>query len=147
MTRVQAGLGHRAVVTPVPAGGRWLVEREELAPWGEAVAPSLPRELPWPGSLPDPLPSEVFREARPASVTATDGEAIAVDGRGFVTAMPVTLDGRKLVSWAGPWPVIERTWDPARSRSAYRFQLVDDRGTAWLAVLEGGVWHLEGRYA
>jgi protein ImuB len=147
MTRVQAGLGHRGVMTAVPSGGRWLVEREELAPWGEAVPPSSPRELPWPGSLPDPLPSEVFREPRPVHVAGADGKTVSVDDRGFLTAAPATVDGCGVVSWAGPWPVVERTWDPSRMRRAHRFQLVDDRGSAWLAVLEGTAWVLEGRYA
>ena len=147
MTRVQAALGHRGVMTPVRSGGRWLVEREELAPWGEAVSAPLPRDLPWPGSLPDPLPSEVFREPRPVSVTGVKGEAVSVDDRGFLSASPAVLDGRRVVSWAGPWPIVERTWDPSRERRAHRFQLVDDHGSAWLAVWERGVWHLEGRYA
>ncbi|GGF29714.1 hypothetical protein GCM10010922_00850 [Microbacterium sorbitolivorans] len=147
MTRVQAGLGHRGVLTPVPSGGRWLAEREELAPWGEAVSASLPRELPWPGSLPDPLPSEVFREPRPVAVSGEGSAEVSVDERGFLSTPPASIDGRAVVSWAGPWPVVERTWDPARERRAHRFQLVDDRGSAWLAVLEGDAWLLEGRYA
>lgn len=147
MTRVQAALGHRGVVTPVASGGRWLAEREEFAPWGEKVSASSPRELPWPGSMPDPLPSEVFREPRPVTVAGAGGEAVSVTDRGFVTAQPAVLEGRGVISWAGPWPVVERTWDPTRARRAHRFQLVDDRGAAWLAVLEGGAWHLEGRYA
>ena len=147
MTRVQAALGHRGVMTPLASGGRWLVEREELAPWGEKASPSLPRELPWPGTMPDPLPSEVFREPRPVSVTGAAGEPVGVDDRGLLTVPPAVFEGRGVISWAGPWPVVERTWDPARMRRAHRFQLVDDRGSAWLAVLEGGAWHVEGRYA
>ncbi|NHI17012.1 DNA polymerase Y family protein [Microbacterium excoecariae] len=147
MTRVQSALGHRAVLTPSPGGGRFLAEREVRVPWGDGSGPAARRDLPWPGSLPAPLPTEVFREARPAQVCAASGEPVGVDGRGFVTADPATLDRRAVSSWSGPWPIVERTWDPARARSAHRFQLALEDGSAWLAVLEDGAWWLEGRYA
>ena len=35
LSRVQAMLGHRGVVTPVIGGGRWLAERQVLVPWGD----------------------------------------------------------------------------------------------------------------
>lgn len=147
MTRVQAALGHRAVLTPVLGGGRTPAERETLRPWGDASPPPRPRDRPWPGSLPRPLPTEIFRDLRPASVLSADGSPVSVDDRGFVSADPARLDGRAIVAWAGPWPLIERTWDPARSRTAHRFQFVDDAGSAWLAVLEAGAWRLEGKYS
>ncbi|MGO3554576.1 MAG: DNA polymerase Y family protein [Microbacterium gubbeenense] len=147
MTRVQAVLGHRAVLTPSLGGGRWSAEREGLAPWGDVAPPEHPRDRPWPGSLPVPLPSEVFRDPHPARVLGGGGEMISVDERGFVTDPPATIDGLAVTAWAGPWPVIERTWDPRRARRAHRFQLVDARGTAWLAVFENDVWWLEGRYS
>ncbi|WP_231916007.1 DNA polymerase Y family protein [Microbacterium karelineae] len=147
MTRVQSALGHRGVLTPAIGGGRWLAEREALRPWGDAAAPARRRDLPWPGSLPPPLPTEVFHEPRPVRVTGAGGAPVAVDERGLLTAPPAAVDGRRIARWAGPWPVVERTWDPARARSAHRFQLVDDEGSAWLAVLEHGAWWLEGRYA
>lgn len=147
MSRVQAMLGHRGVVTPLLAGGRWLSERERRVPWGDAERPTHPRGLPWPGSLPSPLPSEVFRTLRPATVAAADGSPVAVDERGGMTAAPAVLDGRRITAWAGPWPVIERQWDPDRARRAHRFQMVDADQTAWLLVLEDGRWWIEGRYS
>jgi protein ImuB len=147
MSRVQAMLGHRGVVTPLLAGGRWLSERERRVPWGDAERPARPRDLPWPGSLPSPLPSEVFRTRRPASVAAADGSPVLVDERGGMTAAPGVLDGRRIAAWAGPWPVIERQWDPARARRAHRFQMVDADQTAWLLVLEEDRWWIEGRYS
>jgi len=146
MTRMQATLGHLGVLVPAIGGGRWQAEREVQVPWGEAAAPSARRDQPWPGSLPAPLPSEIFRQRRPARVEGAGGEAVAVDERGLLTAPPAVFDGRRVVSWAGPWPVIERSWDAARSRRAHRFQLVDDDGAAWLVVREGEDWWIEGRY-
>lgn len=146
MTRMQASLGHLGVLVPAIGGGRWLAEREVHVPWGEAAAPSARRDQPWPGALPSPLPSEIFREPRPARVHGASGGAVTIDERGLLTDAPAVLDGRRIVSWAGPWPVIERTWDAARARRAHRFQLVDDRGAAWLAVREGERWWIEGRY-
>jgi protein ImuB len=49
-------------------------------------------------------------------------------------------------SWAGPWPVTERWWDPEHARSLHRFQLVDEEGNAWLLALEDHRWWAEGRY-
>jgi protein ImuB len=64
------------------------------------------------------------------AVLDDDGDMIAVDARGEPTAMPtvIELGGRRrgIRTWAGPWPVIEREWDPARARRAHRFQMVDD---------------------
>ncbi len=160
LSRVQAMIGHRGVVTPAVGGGRWLLERQVLVPWGdvaEGTASGGRRSAavgaagrPWPGSLPDPLPSTVFAAPLPVAVVDEEGDMVAVDGRGEPTAMPVRIvvDGRSLPieSWAGPWPVVERGWDPGRARHAHRFQMVDAAQSAWLLVCEAGVWHAEGRY-
>lgn len=147
MTRLQAVLGHRGVLSPAVGGGRSAAEREVLLPWGDGASPEQSRDRPWPGSPPAPLPAEVFRRPRPAAVRGAGGAAVGVDARGMVAGEPAELDGRRVVSWAGPWPVIERTWDAARARRAHRFQLVDEAGGAWLVVHEGSGWWLEGRYA
>lgn len=147
MTRVQSVLGHTGVLIPVLGGGRTLAEREALIPWGDAAAPEHARDRPWPGAPPRPLPSEIFRDLPAARVTGPDGERVDVDERGFLTARPAAIDGRAITLWAGPWPLVERTWDPARARRAHRFQLVDESGSAWLALLEDGAWRLEGRYS
>lgn len=149
LSRVQAMLGHRGVLTPAIGGGRWLQERQVLVPWGDRVVTS-ERARPWPGSVPDPLPATVFPEPVPIAVVDGDGDMVAVDGRGELTAAPASLvagtAARRVQSWAGPWPVIERTWDAERARHAHRFQMVDMHETAWLLVCEAGVWHAEGRY-
>jgi protein ImuB len=83
-------------------------------------------------------------------VTADGGERVGVDGRGRITAPPAVLteSGRRrgIEAWAGPWPVVERGWDAARSRRAHRFQVVDGDHTAWLLVCEDGGWVAEARY-
>jgi protein ImuB len=156
LSRVQAMLGHRGVLTPGDrGGGRWLVERQVLVPWGDRHAKgpdglAAQRARPWPGSLPDPLPATVFAEPIPVDVRALGGEIIDVDERGSVSAVPATFieSGRRraIDAWAGPWPVVERSWDAARSRRAHRFQVVDADGGAWLLVCEGDSWTAEATY-
>ncbi|ALJ19671.1 DNA polymerase Y family protein [Microbacterium sp. No. 7] len=150
LSRVQAMLGHRGVLTPVIGGGRWMAERQVLVPWGDRPAAVADRSQPWPGSLPDPLPATVFPQPLPAAVVDADGDMVAVDARGEPTSAPVVLveggTARRIERWAGPWPIVERTWDSARARRAHRFQIVDERQEAWLLVCEDAVWHAEGRY-
>jgi protein ImuB len=150
LSRVQAMLGHRGVLTPQVGGGRWLSERQVLVPWGDRAVVAAARAQPWPGALPDPLPATVFAEPPTVEVLSLGGFAVEVDGRGALPVAPgVLVEGgrrREIVAWAGPWPVIERGWDLARSRRAHRFQVVDADGEAWLLVCERGVWTAEGRY-
>ena len=162
LSRVQAMLGHRGVLTPAIGGGRWLAERQVLVPWGDrderdrqnggrdAGGLAAQRARPWPGSLPDPLPTTVFADPVPVDVRALGGELVDVDERGNVSAVPALFieSGRRraIEAWAGPWPVVERGWDAARSRRAHRFQVVDADGSAWLLVCEGDVWTAEAAY-
>lgn len=150
MSRVQAMLGHRGVLTPAIGGGRWLAERQVLVPWGDRTVLDRSRSLPWPGSLPAPHPATVFPEPRPIEVAGTDGRRATIDDRGALRVPPAVLiedDARReITAWAGPWPVVERGWDLVRSRRAYRFQLVDAEQVAWLAICEEDGWHLEARY-
>ncbi|GAA1659388.1 DNA polymerase Y family protein [Microbacterium flavum] len=164
LSRVQAMLGHQGVLTPGVGGGRWLAERQQLVPWGDAAARGAPA-APWPGSLAGPLPPTVFAEALPVAVLDADGDMVAVDGRGELTAEPVWITlasppsspssssssggaarRRAIRRWAGPWPLLERGWDPVRARRAHRFQIVDAEQAAWLLVCEEGIWHAEGVY-
>lgn len=146
MSRVQAMLGHRGVLTPSIGGGRWLAERQVLVPWGDRVVLAKERGRPWPGSLTAPLPGTVFRGSRSVEVTDAGGTRIAIDERGALSAPPARIGGRAIMAWAGPWPVSERGWDAARARRAHRFQVVDADQTAWLVVHESGAWSIEGRY-
>jgi len=150
LSRVQAMLGHRGVLTPAIGGGRWLAERQVLVPWGDRAVLAKERSRPWPGSLPDPLPGTVFPEPLPVQVTAAGGVPVDVDARGRVTAPPAVFaeGGRRtaIEGWAGPWPIIERGWDAARARRAHRVQIVDADSMAWLLVCEDGAWTAEARY-
>ena len=151
LSRVQAMLGHRGVLVPAMGGGRFLLERQLLVPWGDRPPASVAQhDRPWPGSMPDPLPATVFAEPVPIEVTDSAGERVRVDSRGVLSGPPALLTGRGIhtavTAWAGPWPIRERLWDPARRREAHRFQLVDHSQMAWLTVFEDDTWHAEGRY-
>ena len=149
--RVQAMLGHGAVTRPVLAGGRGPAEQVLLVPFGDAAAPHRPADRPWPGKIPAPAPATVHPVPRPAQVTDAAGTAVSVTGRAQLSAPPARLAAEAgpslaIVSWAGPWPVTERWWDPEHARRQARFQFVTDDGTAWLAVLRDGRWLVEASY-
>ena len=146
VSRVQALLGHRGVVTPQVTGGRRLSERQLFQPWGDKSSHERNATLPWPGSLPTPHPSEVFASPLPARVAGADGAPPTVDERGMLSAPPARIEDTAVVSWAGPWPLRERAWDAGRARTAHRFQIVDESQRAWLALWEHGSWWIEGRY-
>jgi protein ImuB len=166
--RVQAMLGHDAVMRPVPAGGRSPDEQVTLVPYGdggrmlpaggpgragEPGGPDGPDRAgrPWPGRIPPPSPATVYPSPLPARVADGSGAAVAVSGRGLVSAPPARMsaDGAPwlaVTAWAGPWPVTERWWHPGAARRRARFQLVTEDGTAWLAAVQEGSWLIEARY-
>ncbi len=158
LARVQALLGTEAVTVPERRGGRGPAERLVLVPV-TTVDLTAPRPTaqpdgaaePWPGRVPPPAPAVVPPDPPAADLLAADGASVGVTGRGAVTAPPaeVAVDGagsRKVVAWAGPWPVDERWWDPAAHRRRARVQVLDDTGTARLLVIEDGRWRLEATY-
>lgn len=149
--RVQAMLGHGAVTRPVLAGGRSPAEQVMLVPFGDARTPPLPAGRPWPGRIPVPAPATVYPVALPARIIDDCGATVTVTGRAQISAYPAWLSaggGQSLAvtSWAGPWPVTERWWDPASARRQARFQLVTEDGSAWLAVVQDGRWLIEASY-
>ncbi|MDQ0736685.1 DNA polymerase Y family protein [Arthrobacter agilis] len=158
LARVQSMLGHGAVLTAIIAGGRLLADRRVYIPWGDAPAgqqsakvPVKDRDQPWPGRLPGPAPATVFAEPVPAVVVDAHGNPVDVDPRGLLSADPAFFSAgpddvrRPVHSWAGPWPINERWWDP-KGRVLNRFQLVDHSGSAWLLLLEDHAWWLEAGY-
>ncbi|MDQ0575373.1 DNA polymerase Y family protein [Agromyces albus] len=150
LTRVQSMLGHESVVTATIGGGRMLTDRQVLVPWGDR-APERPSDAPWPGSLPALAPASVFRERLPIALQGAGGVTVAIDGRGAITTTPEVFavhGGRPapVRAWAGPWPVVERWWDPERAKRVHRFQIVDDDGCAWLLVRDDEGWWAEARY-
>jgi protein ImuB len=164
--RVQAMLGHGAVTRPVLAGGRSPAEQVTLVPFGDAADPRYPGGQPWPGRLPAPAPATICPVPMPVSVTDDSGVAVTVTGRAVVSAFPARLSAARLpadqfsadqpsadgepwlaiTSWAGPWPVDERWWQPASASRKARFQLVTGDGSAWLATVQNGRWLIEAGY-
>lgn len=153
LARVQSMIGHEAVLTPVRSGGRELAERVTFVPWGDRAGPTRPTEPPWPGRLGSPSPATVLAEPVPAVVLAADGEPVRIDDRDTLSAAPasVGLADRSgamvpVLGWAGPWPVLDRWWDPATARQHARFQLACADGRAWLLSLQDGRWWMAGSY-
>ena len=150
LSRVQSMLGHGAVLLPSVGGGRMLKDRQQLVAWGDRPIAARSAEEPWPGQLPAPLPGTVFSDRHPVFVFGEAGADVSVDARGVLSTAPIQFgSGSKqfaITAWAGPWPIDERWWSAEHAKKAWRFQLVDDTGCAWLLVLEGGSWWAEARY-
>ena len=149
--RVQAMLGHEAVLRPVIGGGRDCASQVTPVPFGEKTEPRLAADRPWPGRVIGPAPGVVYPVAHEAEVTDDDGEIVTVSGRCDLSAAPARLavpgePPRRVTGWAGPWPLSERWWDPAAARRRARFQLATDDGRAWLAVVQDGRWLIEAGY-
>ena len=149
--RVQAMLGHEAVLRPVPGGGRNVSEQVSPVPFGEKREPRLAAAAPWPGRIMGAAPGLVYPAAREAEVTDDDGRLVTVTGRCVLSAPPARLavehePPRRVTAWAGPWPLSERWWDPVAARRRARFQLATDDGRAWLAVVQDGRWLIEAGY-
>ena len=149
--RVQAMLGHEAVLRPVLGGGRDFASQVTPTPFGEKREPRLAADQPWPGRVIGPAPGAVYPAAREAEVTDDAGEIVTITGRCAVSAAPARLavpgePPRRVTGWAGPWPLSERWWDPAAARRQARFQLATDDGRAWLAVVQDGRWLIEAGY-
>ncbi len=146
--RVQALLGHQAVLRPVVDGGRNVSDQVTLVPFGEKTEPRLDPGAPWPGRVMGPAPAVVYPFAREADVTDEAGAAVTVSGRCVTSAAPAWLavEGEpplRVTGWAGPWPLSERWWDPAAARRRARFQLLTGDGRAWLAAVQDGRWLIE----
>jgi protein ImuB len=156
LARVQTMLGLGSVVVPVVEGGRTPLDRTQLVPWGEDRLATREPSQPWPGRLPSPAPSVLIDPPSPVQVLDDSGHPVVVTERGAVVRPPARLGiGNdapvEVTSWAGPWPVDERWWDPASSARVARLQLVDVRGRAYLVA--GAMtreanpqWALEGVY-
>ncbi|MPZ66567.1 MAG: DNA polymerase Y family protein [Pseudonocardiaceae bacterium] len=161
LVRVQGMLGSEAVLTGVPGGGRGPADRVRLVPWGDESAPARVVDAPWPGRLPAPSPSRVPARSPAAEVLDDTGRVVGVSGRGVLSGVPhrVAVAGRpprRVLSWAGPWLVDERWWEPGGGLRCARLQLVldgepgEDSGSGQsLAVLLAriaGRWQVEGLY-
>ncbi|HEX6468553.1 MAG TPA: DNA polymerase Y family protein [Streptosporangiaceae bacterium] len=148
--RVQALLGHDAIVRPVLAGGRGPGDQVVRVPVGD-LPPAGGGGGPWPGRRPAPAPATVPARPLPAETTDAAGAPVRVSARCAVSAPPagVAVAGgppRRVIAWTGPWPAAERWWDPDQARRLARFQVVTDDGRAYLLAIEGGRWRVEGIY-
>jgi protein ImuB len=160
VTRLVGLVGDDAVLVPAWRGGRLPGDRYAWVPasttdladpddTAERIRPRL--DEPWPGALPAPSPSVVLPAARPAELLDAAGQPVRVSGRGELSAAPATLrvgDGPAAAvrSWAGPWPLEERWWDPHRSRRVARFQIVTSDGGAHLVLAEHRRWWIAAAY-
>jgi protein ImuB len=149
--RVQALLGHEAVLRPVLGGGRNVAEQVTQRPFWDKEEPRFPDDRPWPGQIPGVAPACVFPEAREALVIDDAGQIVTVSGRCVVSGIPATLivstdPPREITGWAGPWPLAERWWDADAASRRARFQLVTGDGRAWLAAVRDGRWQVEAGY-
>jgi len=148
LSRVQGLVGAHGVVTGTSRRGRLPSDTQVLTAWGDYE--SQEASGPLPGSLPSPLPATIFSTPREVSVLGQDGDEVSVSARAELSSSPAWLVSGarrvKVTSWAGPWPVWERWWDPARSRFVHRLQVVDDQGMGWLVSLCNQAWSLEARY-
>jgi len=164
VTRLAGMVGDAGVLVPAWQGGRLPSDRYRWVPasttdlsdpddTAERLRPTAVSERagPWPGSLPAPSPTVVLPELAPAELTDADGYAVQVGGRGDLSAAPATLavaDGapRPVTAWAGPWPVEEWWWDPARHRRMARLQVITADGAAHLVLAEHHRWWITGHY-
>jgi len=150
LDRLAGMLGHEAVFTGALVGGRGPADRVALVAWGD-TPPDDGAAGPWPGRHPHPAPALVHRPARPAEVWDCDGQAVAVNARGRLSATPARLcvEGgprSEIVAWVGPWLYDERWWDPRDGRRRARFQLAADDTTAYLCFVERNQWWVEAIY-
>lgn len=148
VSRMKGLLGHEAVVTAVPTGGRGPAEQVSFVPFGDPSPAVTPR--PWPGHLPPPSPSVVYEDPPSVDFTDSGGRPLSVSGRGRLSGRPgrlVTSSGARAVAgWAGPFPFDERWWDPSSHRRRARMQVLLEDGSAHLLALERGTWRMEASY-
>ena len=69
------------------------------------------------------------------------GERVTGGDRGAAAA------ARPLRSWAGPWLIDQRWWEPLRHRRLAQFQVVTDDGDAYLVAAERQRWWILAAYA
>jgi protein ImuB len=148
MHRVQGLLGPESVLVGVPSGGRDPQHLVTPVPFGDERVPARPAG-PWPGALPAPFPALSVPD-QPARLFDRDGADVGVGARLAMTGIPSVLEvadrRAEVVSWWGPWPVVERWWDPDTGRRGIRLQVQLKDATALLLFLTGGHWFVVGRF-
>ncbi|MBM7477562.1 DNA polymerase Y family protein [Oerskovia jenensis] len=151
--RVQGLLGGDGVLSVVTQGGRDVHDQVHLAPWGDAAPAPRRADLPWPGRLPEPAPALVLDVPEDVAVLDDAGAPVRVDARLAMSAPPATVrwlapragTSRRVLGWAGPWPLAERWWSETPRRRAYLQVLLDDGRGVLLASAQGR-WTVEAVY-
>lgn len=159
VARLDGLLGSEKVMVVAWHGGRRPDQRAALVPAVTADLTSRSsgeseqagERAPWPGLLPAPSPTVVYPPGQQPQVEVLDvhDRPLRVGGRAVpVKPAVVAVDGRRrdVVGWAGPWPLVERWWDPDRGCRQARFQVLLDDQRAYLLVAEAGTWRLAGIY-
>ncbi|MCB0990784.1 MAG: DNA polymerase Y family protein [Acidimicrobiales bacterium] len=157
LARVQGILGPDSVAVPEKRGGRGLAEAigQVALPFVDITDPDRSLEAPaasapWPGRLPAPNPT--LLGGKPIAEVLDDlGHPVEVSGRGDLSGPPTVVvwsDGSRSAvdSWAGPWPIDERWWEPRSHRRAARFQFVLSDGSAHIVSLSQRSWVHDGTY-
>jgi protein ImuB len=150
--RLEGLLGQGMVMQAQLVGGRGPLERVEYLSFGRTTS-SKTRGLtpPWPGQLPSPNPTLIFREEPEIMLSDQYGVALNVDRRGTLHGEPAKVgfsSGRaaRVAGWSSPWLVDERWWDRRRATRRARLQvLLEDQRVLLIAWSRGG-WRLEGQY-
>ncbi len=160
-----------AVTVPVWNGGRLPADRYRWVPASLVDLDRADRVVsragtgsgptgPWPGALPPPSPATVFTEPHPVELLDDAGAPVHVSGRGELSAPPAQLRvltgdeasgwrrgrARPVASWAGPWPIEERWWEPDQHRRLAQFQVVTDDQRGYLVVAEHRRWWISALY-
>ncbi|GAA1411045.1 DNA polymerase Y family protein [Oerskovia paurometabola] len=151
--RVQGLLGGDGVLSVVTQGGRDVHDQVHLAPWGDTAPAPRRADLPWPGRLPEPAPALVLDVPEDVAVLDDAGAPVRVDVRLAMSAPPATVRwlapragaSRRVLGWAGPWPLAERWWSETPRRRAYLQVLLDDGRGVLLASAQGR-WTVEAVY-
>ncbi|GAB2466042.1 DNA polymerase Y family protein [Xylanimonas ulmi] len=163
--RVQGLLGGDAVLTVAVQGGRDPRDRVHLTPFGEQAVPPRDAALPWPGALPPPAPATVLERPARARVLDAEGHEVRLAPRLRLSAPPAEVEispregdgsarapqspsarGERVVGWAGPWPLMERWWEPDGGTRRVLLQVALGDGRGLLLATGGEGWAVEAVY-
>lgn len=155
VSSLQASLGHQNVTRVTTHPGHNFADSQQAVAWGDKPPPREADEVEaWAGQLPAPHPATVFATPMPVAVVDQAGHPVRTTAVGAgLTSPPHALvsdnRSRRVMAWAGPWPVMERWWE--HTPVVHRVQLVDDSGIGWLVKTTTGGdgdagWLVEARY-
>lgn len=111
----------------------------------------------WNGALPAPQPMMLCDPPEQVMLCDEKLRPVVVTARHELSQRPVTITDQQrntwnVLTWAGPWPIEERWWDPQRRRRHARLQVLVQRHSAvdqsevWLLSTQSRQWHIVGMY-